>query len=122
IAAARTRNLIAMELLSSGLGRTRNARQVFGDHAPVLVLARSLVEDELSLPRDLEAVHRALMLDADLMRAAEERFARHHPRHAVERTRRRHMAAVGNGGAAEGVVIHGSIAVHDTVPFRCPGS
>src|SRR5690554_4997995 len=38
IAAARTRNLIAMELLSSGRGRTREARQVLGDHAAVIAL------------------------------------------------------------------------------------
>src|SRR5690606_32963873 len=82
----------------------------------------SLVEDELALPRDLEPVHRAFVLDADLVRAAEQRLAGDDPRGPVEGARSNFVSAFGGGRPAEGGMVEGSVAVHDTVPFHCPGS
>lgn len=57
------------------------------------------------------------MLNANLMSAAEERFAGYHPRHPIYRALDKLTLLVSHRRLTERRVAEGSIVVHDTIPF-----
>src|SRR6185295_6177088 len=77
-----------------------------------------LVEDELALTGDLEPVERAMVLDADLVLALEQRVGRqgpHRQRHPVEAGRR----LLGTADAVTEVI--GIVGVHFCLSLSCAG-